>query len=643
MQDLNFSNEYYSDMSLGNMFYGILIHSPFSSGIIRTIVYDNLPENYYFLGATDIPNSNRIHILGEEVSLFAEHEIKYTGECVGLLIGPDKDLLKELKNSIEILLEDNINNENLSNENELKDKVEVIEETFSIQNDKINDEKNTETSIKNSEDLKESDISKDSIEESITVSDSYEISFTHKYTSELSGALCQFSANKYLVYTPSKWNKDIIAAITEATNIDKNNIIIANTASRVQKTTNELLYDVILATIAAVACSIFQKTIKIVLSRKEQDEYINNYIKSRIFHTSEVDKDGYIKSMSINIEIENGAYTPFTKKILRHMMKNAAGLYNNIKNINIKGKAYITNEAPKAFNTHSVAADVYFALESHIYNIAEKLNISTAEFKLKNIIDSDIQKIINTVTQQSDFYRKDSCYKLSSIKRKEGKIKPCLPFSIPIRGIGLSVVSGDRFNYKEDLEDCNDKTSMAAAVVELEADPCTYRQTLQRITLVVKAGKIENPINATTSLQRDVNQILDMLVEDTKLSLCPVNVSFIEEENAPSYIGDIIYNIIPSAYFQALRQILNSTINKMPINVEETFNMITSTNILEKDTNEVIMPEEDSKSKDVKNTEDLQENADNSINDDIANENAIKEAVDKSKEELLGLQNECSN
>ncbi|MCR5606328.1 MAG: molybdopterin-dependent oxidoreductase, partial [Treponema sp.] len=445
------------------------------------------------------------------------------------------------------------------------------------------------------------------------------------YASELSGALCQFSTDKYLIYTPSKWNKAITAAITEATNIDENKIIIANTASRVQKTTNELFYDVIFATMTAIAASIYQKNIKIVLSRSEQNEYINNYIKSKISHTSEIEKDGSIKSMSINIEIENGAYSPFTKKILRHMVKNATGLYNNIKNVNITAKAYITNEAPKAFNTHSVSSDVYFALESHLYNIAEKLNISTAELKLKNIINNDIEKIINTVTKQSDFYRKDFCYKLSSIKRKEGKAKACLPFSIPLRGIGLSVVSGERFNYKaEEKEDSNNKNSMAAAVVELEADPCTYKQTLQKITLVLKAGKIENPINATTSLQRDVNQILDMLIDDTKLDLCPVNVSFIQADDAPSYIGNIIFNTIPSAYFQALRQILNSTINKMPVNVEGTFNMITSSEFTENTKITSIISEEDSKASELKKAE-IQEKNDN---------DATKEKSDEAEQSL---------
>jgi CO/xanthine dehydrogenase Mo-binding subunit len=46
--------KYYTDITLPEILYGVIIRSPIDSGTIRSITHPNLPENYTIITARDI-------------------------------------------------------------------------------------------------------------------------------------------------------------------------------------------------------------------------------------------------------------------------------------------------------------------------------------------------------------------------------------------------------------------------------------------------------------------------------------------------------------------------------------------------------------------------------------------------------------
>ena len=117
-----FSNDFYSDMRADGMLHALIVRSPFSSGKINSIQLENqetLPENYEIFTADDIPGQKFITTFGTRTEIFCTGEIKYKGEPVALIAGPDKKTVLELREKVKIILErkNEISEKNPENEN----------------------------------------------------------------------------------------------------------------------------------------------------------------------------------------------------------------------------------------------------------------------------------------------------------------------------------------------------------------------------------------------------------------------------------------------------------------------------------------------------------------------------------------------
>ena len=57
-----------------------------------------LPEGYYFISAKDIPaqGKNELWMIAKDWRCFAEDYVLYVGETIGLVVGPDRSVLKRI-------------------------------------------------------------------------------------------------------------------------------------------------------------------------------------------------------------------------------------------------------------------------------------------------------------------------------------------------------------------------------------------------------------------------------------------------------------------------------------------------------------------------------------------------------------------
>lgn len=117
-------------------------------------------------------------------------------------------------------------------------------------------------------------------------------------------------------------------------------------------------------------------------------------------------------------------------------------------------------------------------------------------------------------------------------------------------------------------------TSFIAAILELEINPCTYRENIRNITIVVDGGKILNTQAASSSIKLGVQRVLECLFEDDRIEYPQVKVSFFQSERDSSQIGELVYQVIPAAFTQALTQALNCTINSIPLKSDTIFEKI---------------------------------------------------------------------
>ncbi|HAZ96520.1 MAG TPA: hypothetical protein DCW73_04685, partial [Treponema sp.] len=109
---------------------------------------------------------------------------------------------------------------------------------------------------------------------------------------------------------------------------------------------------------------------------------------------------------------------------------------------------------------------------------------------------------------------------------------------------------------------------------ELEINPCTYREKIRSINLILNGGKILNVQAATSTVKLGIQKVLSSLLEDDKVECKNIKISFMQSEKDPSQIGELVHQVIPAAYTQALTQALNCTINSLPLKTDSLYKKI---------------------------------------------------------------------
>ena len=71
-----------------------------------------------------------------------------------------------------------------------------------------------------------------------------------------------------------------------------------------------------------------------------------------------------------------------------------------------------------------------------------------------------------------------------------------------------------------------------------------------------------------------VQKIFNSLIDDETIEVQNLKISFIQSEENPCQIGELVYHLIPSAYSQALSQALNCEINYLPLKADSIFEKI---------------------------------------------------------------------
>ena len=96
------TEKYLSDMQFDDMLYARMVRSGISRGTIQDISLPPLPDGYYFITYKDIPEGgkNELVMIKSDYRCFAEQDVRYIGETIGLLVGPNRSELADLVDKI---------------------------------------------------------------------------------------------------------------------------------------------------------------------------------------------------------------------------------------------------------------------------------------------------------------------------------------------------------------------------------------------------------------------------------------------------------------------------------------------------------------------------------------------------------------
>ena len=181
------------------------------------------------------------------------------------------------------------------------------------------------------------------------------------------------------------------------------------------------------------------KPVKIIYDRMEDMAATTKRHPSRTRHRTAVSKDGKILGGEIEFAIDGGAYETLSPVVLSRGAIHAGGPYY-WPSVRIRAKAVATNAPPHGAFRGFGAPQCLFAMERHMDRIAQVLQLSPVEIRLRNFLKrGQTTTTEQTVNEEIDLEKLlNRALKLSDYSARKEKFTKENPDSSTKKGIGIA-------------------------------------------------------------------------------------------------------------------------------------------------------------------------------------------------------------
>lgn len=400
---------YVCDMTLPGMQYAYMVRSTIARGRIKAIHVPELPEGYYFISAKDIPaqGKNELWMIAKDWRCFAEDYVLYVGETIGLVVGPDRSVLKRIKAQIKIDYEEQTPAVTID------DGIHCVGgPMFPEKNSNVMCELFCEKGRPMDEVFAEAD---EVFEETI------ETPYQEHVHLETNSAIADMEDGKFVFYASAQCPFYIRKSIAGLLDIPYDDIIVRQCTTGGAFGGKEHFPDVLCGALL-VAENKIRKPIKMVFDREEDTQFSVKRHPSKCIYKTAV-KDGKITGVYGHIYYNCGAYLSSSYVVLQRGVFHGNGVYT-FDNTYLKGEGIGTNMFPSCAFRGFGAPQTLFAIETHLDHLAHHLGVDPLEFKMQylakkgdetttngHIIEEvKLPEMLEVVTRESDYWRKAKEY-----------------------------------------------------------------------------------------------------------------------------------------------------------------------------------------------------------------------------------------
>ena len=401
---------YVCDMTLPNMQYAYMVRSTIARGRIKAIHVPELPEGYYFISAKDIPaqGKNELWMIAKDWRCFAEDYVLYVGETIGLVVGPDRSVLKRLKAQIKIDYEEQTPAVTID------DGIHCVGgPMFPEKNSNVMCELFCEKGRPMDEVFAEAD---EVFEETI------ETPYQEHVHLETNSAIADMEDGKFVFYASAQCPFYIRKSIAGLLDIPYDDIIVRQCTTGGAFGGKEHFPHEHCGALL-VAENKIRKPIKMVFDREEDTQFSVKRHPSKCIYKTAV-KDGKITGVYGHIYYNCGAYLSSSYVVLQRGVFHGNGVYT-FDNTYLKGEGIGTNMFPSCAFRGFGAPQTLFAIETHLDHLAHHLGVDPLEFKMQylakkgdetttngHIIEEvKLPEMLDVITRESDYWRKAKEYK----------------------------------------------------------------------------------------------------------------------------------------------------------------------------------------------------------------------------------------
>lgn len=348
--------QYIADLREEGILYGKIVRSACAKAKIIQITMPPLPEGYGYADWRDIRSGkNVVHVVADDMPVFAEGCVEYIGEPILIVVGPLEEQVEYLCKQVEITYEPDEPVVDMSSAREIFYKNEYsygdVDTAFS-QADFVAEEE-------------------------------FDTGYQEHAYLEPQGIVVYPEGTHTVIKGSMQCPYYIQTAVSAVLGVPPEHVRVIQSITGGGFGGKED-YPSVVACEAAVAAHKFGKPIRLIFNRREDMEFTSKRHPSHSIYRAAV-KNGRITAMDIDVTLNAGAYRTLSLVVLQRTMICAGGVYR-IDNIRVRGKAVKTNTVPCGAFRGFGDPQVFFAVEMFMNHLALKLGQEPWEYKLKHVV-----------------------------------------------------------------------------------------------------------------------------------------------------------------------------------------------------------------------------------------------------------------
>ena len=414
---------YVGDYPSEGVLTGKMLRSKLARAKVLRVEVPPLPAGYFYVDAKDVPGDNNVNIVLDDTPVFCRDTVEYIGEPIGMVVGPDKEMVDHLLSLCKVEYE------------ELEPVLDLRSAEYAFFNYEFG----------------HGDMEKAFAEADKVYEEEFMTGYQDQTYLETQGMMAEPEADgRMFIHGSMQCAYYVHGAVARVLGCGPSGVHVLQDVTGGGFGGKEA-FPSILASQVAVAAHKAKAPVRCIFDRREDLEFTSKRHPSLCRYKMAV-KDGRVTAIDCDVTFNAGAYSTLSAVVLQRGIIAAPGIYN-IPNVHVRGRALKTNTTPSGAYRGFGAPQTFFAVEMMMDHVAQDLGIDTLEFKEAHLVKQGdmtstqgkyhfpvpIPAMIDEIDKACDYRRKHKEY----AKPQTGRYRRGIGMSMYFHGAGFTG-SGER-------------------------------------------------------------------------------------------------------------------------------------------------------------------------------------------------------
>ncbi|RKY56887.1 MAG: aldehyde oxidase [Candidatus Neomarinimicrobiota bacterium] len=459
--------QYISDWKFEDGLFAKTVRSTKAKASILSIEIPDMPEGFYIVDKHDVPGVNKMRTVVSDHPLFAEDDVQYIGQPILLVVGPERETIYSIASEIKI---------NYQEEPALFT-LEEAEKRSTVFTDYNYKKENPEKAFVSAKKI---------------IEDTFSTGYQEHVYLEPQGAAAEFKEDTLFVYGSMQCPFYVKSALLEAMALPEDKVRVVQSVTGGAFGGKEE-FPSLNGCHVAIAANKTKHPVMMIYDRDEDILCSTKRHPSKVRYKAALDENDHIIALDIDVLLNAGAYNGLSPVVLQRAIFSATNVYN-IKNLNVRGRNFMTNLVPSGAYRGFGAPQTIFGIEMLFHNIAVKLGVDPLEYKMRHLLKKNdptctggqvheevkMPEIINKIVKNSDYYNK-----LKSNKKYQG-----IGISLFLHGCGFTGKGETMINGKIILVKNKESVTLKVSSVEMGQGAETALRKIVSQTLEIPIEKV---------------------------------------------------------------------------------------------------------------------------------------------------------